>query len=61
MSLSVSLDYRSSRILYGLSLRGSAPAFFSKTLKNGLPVTAIATSVSFGLLSFMALSEGAST
>ena len=35
----------SSRILYGLSIRGQAPRVFSYCTKNGLPIVAVLTSV----------------
>lgn len=53
--------YSASRMLYGLSLRGQAPRIFSKTLKNGLPVTALIMSTLFILLAYMTLSDGAQT
>lgn len=36
----------SSRILYGLSIRGQAPRIFSYCTKNGLPIVAVLTCVS---------------
>nr|GAT55188.1 predicted protein [Mycena chlorophos] len=53
--------YGTSRILYGLGLRGQAPSIFAKTTKAGLPIVALSFSTMWILLSYMALSEGAST
>ncbi|KAJ6586419.1 amino acid permease/ SLC12A domain-containing protein [Mycena vulgaris] len=53
--------YGSSRQIYGLALRGQAPRIFAKTTKGGLPIVALAFSTVWILLSYMALSEGAST
>ncbi|KAL0953937.1 hypothetical protein HGRIS_005101 [Hohenbuehelia grisea] len=49
----------SSRILYGLALRGQAPKIFTYCTKNGLPLVAVLTASAFGLLSFMNVSSGA--
>jgi len=49
----------SSRILYGLSIRGQAPRIFSYCTKNGLPIVAVLTCCCFSLLSFMNVSSGA--
>lgn len=43
----------SSRILYGLAIRGQAPRFFAICTKNGLPIVAVLTSSAFAFLSFM--------
>ncbi|KIL62344.1 hypothetical protein M378DRAFT_193221 [Amanita muscaria Koide BX008] len=51
----------SSRILYGLALRGQAPKVFTICTKSGLPIVAILTASSFALLSFMSVSSGANT
>lgn len=53
--------YGTSRMLYGLALRGQAPRIFSKTNVSGLPWVSLICSSTFGLLSYMALSDGAST
>jgi len=37
----------SSRILYGLAIRGQAPRFFTYCTKNGLPIIAVLFCVSF--------------
>jgi len=49
----------SSRILYGLALRGQAPRFLTYCTKKGLPLTAVLASSTFVLLSFMNISNGA--
>ncbi|KAI0697278.1 amino acid permease [Cytidiella melzeri] len=51
--------YTSSRALYGLALRGNAPKFFATVSKSGLPYYSVAFSASFGLLAYMAVSNGA--
>ncbi|KAJ6624231.1 amino acid permease/ SLC12A domain-containing protein [Mycena sp. CBHHK59/15] len=53
--------YGSSRQIYGLALRGQAPRIFAKTTKGGLPIVALSFSTIWILLSYMALSTGAST
>ncbi|KAH9082039.1 amino acid permease/ SLC12A domain-containing protein [Lactarius deliciosus] len=52
--------YTSSRALYGLALQvaGNAPAIFKKSLRNGLPVTALIASSSFALLAYMGVRSG---
>jgi len=50
--------YTSSRALYGLAIAGNAPAIFKKTLRNGLPVTALVASSCFALLAFMGVHAG---
>jgi len=47
----------SSRILYGLALRGQAPKIFARCTKNGLPLIAVVFCASFGLLSFMSYGD----
>jgi len=49
----------SSRILYGLSIRGQAPRIFSYCTKKGLPIVAVLFCCSFSLFSFMNVSSGA--
>jgi yeast amino acid transporter len=39
----------SSRILYGLSIRGQAPRIFTYCTKNGLPIIAVLTCVRFSI------------
>ncbi|KAJ7483172.1 general APC amino acid permease [Mycena latifolia] len=51
----------SSRVLYGLSIRGQAPKFLAYTTKNGLPIAAVLVTSVFALMSFMAVSAGAET
>ncbi|KAF8892161.1 general amino acid permease 1 [Infundibulicybe gibba] len=51
----------SSRILYGLALRGQAPRYLTYCTKKGLPLAAILTSSSLVVLSFMNVSSGAET
>ncbi|KAJ6474095.1 general APC amino acid permease [Mycena vulgaris] len=51
----------SSRVLYGLSIRGQAPKFLAYTTKNGLPIAAVLATSVFALMSFMAVSAGAET
>ncbi|EMD39101.1 hypothetical protein CERSUDRAFT_112793 [Gelatoporia subvermispora B] len=51
----------SSRILYGLALRGQAPKIFAYCTKNGLPIAAVLTTSCFSLLAFMNTSSGATT
>ncbi|EJD07463.1 general amino acid permease 1 [Fomitiporia mediterranea MF3/22] len=43
----------SSRILYGLAIRGQAPRIFSYCTKNGLPIVAVLTTSCFAFLAFM--------
>ncbi|KAH7909694.1 amino acid permease/ SLC12A domain-containing protein [Hygrophoropsis aurantiaca] len=51
----------SSRILYGLALRGQAPRIFAYCTNKGLPIAAILFSAAFSLLSLMSISSGAET
>ncbi|KAI0058944.1 general amino acid permease 1 [Artomyces pyxidatus] len=51
----------SSRILYGLAIRGQAPKIFTRCTKNGLPIVAVLTCCLFSLLSFMNVSSGSRT
>ena len=46
-SASNSFLFCSSRILYGLSIRGQAPRIFSYCTKNGLPIVAVLCTVGF--------------
>lgn len=52
-SASNSFLFCSSRILYGLALRGQAPRIFSYCTRNGLPIVAVLTTSAFAFLSFM--------
>ncbi|KIM56933.1 hypothetical protein SCLCIDRAFT_131650 [Scleroderma citrinum Foug A] len=60
-SSSNSILFCTSRILYGLALRGQAPRFFAHCTSSGLPITAIAFTSAFAFLSLMNLSSGAAT
>jgi amino acid transporter len=51
----------SSRILYGLALRGQAPRFLTYCTKQGLPLFAVLTCCVFVWLSFMNVSSGGET
>jgi amino acid transporter len=45
--------YSGSRILVGLSQEHSAPKFFARTTKSGVPYIAVSVTAAFGLLGFM--------
>jgi len=49
--------YTSSRVLYGLALRGQAPRLLIKCTKGGLPWVAVVICSSFGLLAFLNVSS----
>ncbi|KAI0358183.1 general amino acid permease 1 [Trametes cingulata] len=51
----------SSRVLYGLALRGQAPKIFTYCTRNGLPLAAVLGTSCFAFLSFMNVSNGAET
>ncbi|KIM68247.1 hypothetical protein SCLCIDRAFT_106282 [Scleroderma citrinum Foug A] len=51
----------SSRILYGLALRGQAPVVFSRCTSSGLPIVAVCFTGVFAFLSLMNVSAGAET
>ncbi|TFK71427.1 general APC amino acid permease [Pluteus cervinus] len=51
----------SSRILYGLALRGQAPRYLTWCTKKGLPLYAVLTAAAPVALSFMNVSAGAAT
>jgi len=53
--------YSSSRVLFGLSIRGQAPKIFSRVTKGGLPFISVAFCSLFSLLTFMTVSSGAAT
>ncbi|KAJ7708880.1 general APC amino acid permease [Mycena rosella] len=53
--------FSSSRVLYGLSIRGQAPKFLAYTTKSGLPIASVLATSAFALMSFMAVSAGAET
>jgi len=50
--------FTSSRALYGLSLAGNAPKFFSKVSKSGLPYTSVFFCAMFSGLAYMGVSSG---
>ncbi|CAH7666656.1 amino acid permease/ SLC12A domain-containing protein [Phakopsora pachyrhizi] len=51
--------YISSRTLYSLARSGNAPKFFRKTTSWGLPWPAVIVSISFGVLGYLSLQNGA--
>ncbi|KIK04549.1 hypothetical protein K443DRAFT_92828 [Laccaria amethystina LaAM-08-1] len=51
----------SSRILYGLALRGQAPRFLTYCTVGGLPLFAVLVASAFSFLAFMSVSSGAET
>ncbi|PSS35352.1 hypothetical protein PHLCEN_2v1689 [Hermanssonia centrifuga] len=53
--------FSSSRVLYGLGLRGQAPRIVTYCTKNGLPIVAVACTAAFAFLSFMNVSSGSVT
>ncbi|KAF8806851.1 general amino acid permease 1 [Phlegmacium glaucopus] len=53
--------FSSSRVLYGLALRGQAPRFLTYCTKNGLPLYAVLVSSAFTWLAFMNVSNGSAT
>jgi len=53
--------YCSSRILYGLALRGQAPQFLTYCTKKGLPLYAVLFVGCFPFLAFMSVSNGSAT
>ncbi|KAK9465081.1 amino acid permease/ SLC12A domain-containing protein [Lipomyces arxii] len=53
--------YSTSRMLYGLAVRGQAPRILAKTTKNGTPIAALILSTVFICLAYMSLSDGAQT
>ncbi|KAI6023838.1 hypothetical protein PISMIDRAFT_678796 [Pisolithus microcarpus 441] len=60
-SASNSFLFCSSRILYGLSLRGQAPYIFARCTSSGLPIVAIGFTGMFAFLSLMNVSSGSET
>ncbi|KAI6097683.1 general APC amino acid permease [Pisolithus croceorrhizus] len=60
-SASNSFLFCSSRILYGLSLRGQAPFIFTRCTSSGLPIVAIGFTGMFAFLSLMNVSSGSET
>lgn len=53
--------YCASRSLYGLALEGKAPRILTKCTRNGVPVYCVAIVLLISLLSFLQVSNGAST
>ena len=53
--------YVGSRILYGLAKNGSAPKFFKKTTKTGVPYVSVLTTSMFGSLAYLELSTNGGT
>ncbi|KAI0781874.1 amino acid permease-domain-containing protein [Abortiporus biennis] len=53
--------FASSRVLYGLALRGQAPKFFAYCTKGGLPIWSVVATSLFAWLSFMNVSSGGAT
>ncbi|KAH8104113.1 general amino acid permease 1 [Cristinia sonorae] len=53
--------YSSSRILYGLALRGQAPRFFARCTQAGLPLIAVLSTSLLAWLAFMNVASGAQT
>ena len=53
--------FSSSRVLYGLALRGQAPRFLTYCTKGGLPLAAVICTGVFGFLAFMNTSNSAVT
>lgn len=51
--------FASSRILYGLALRGQAPVLFARCTKKGLPYAAIIFTALFSCLAFLSVSNTA--
>jgi len=47
------LLFSATRTLHGMSLKGEAPKVFSKCTKGGVPIYALAASISFCLLAFL--------
>lgn len=45
--------YSGSRILVGLAQEHSAPQFFTRTTKGGVPYVTVSITAAFGLLGFM--------
>ncbi|KAG6872319.1 hypothetical protein C0995_010922 [Termitomyces sp. Mi166 len=56
-----SFIFCSSRILYGLALRGQAPKLFTYCTKGGLPLAAVLFVSCFPFLAFMNVSSGSAT
>ncbi|GBE86696.1 Probable proline-specific permease [Sparassis crispa] len=53
--------FSSSRVMYGLALRGQAPRFLAYCTKSGLPIASVLFASCFSWLAFMNVSSGAET
>jgi len=53
--------FSSSRVLYGLAIRGQAPKIFTYCTRNGLPLAAVLFTSAFAFLAFMNVSNGGET
>jgi amino acid transporter len=53
--------FSSSRVLYGLALRGQAPRVFTYCTKNGLPLFAVLFTSAFAFFAFLNVSNGGET
>ena len=53
--------FSSSRVLYGLALRGQAPRIMAYCTKDGLPIVAVMFTGAFAFLAFMNVSSGSVT
>ena len=53
--------FSSSRVLYGLALRGQAPRILAYCTKGGLPIMSVAATGAFAFLAFMNISSGSVT
>ncbi|GME65054.1 hypothetical protein GTA08_BOTSDO02731 [Neofusicoccum parvum] len=49
--------FAATRTLHGMSLNGTAPRFFSKTLKSGVPIWSVVAGLAFCLLAFLQVSN----
>ncbi|KIM68020.1 hypothetical protein SCLCIDRAFT_1209409 [Scleroderma citrinum Foug A] len=61
LSATNSYIFCASRILYGLSIRGQAPRFFSRCISNGFPIVAVCSVCVCAFLALMNMSAGAET
>lgn len=50
--------FTTSRALHSMASKGQAPAFFTRTLKNGNPYAAVLMSWAMGLLAFLSINNG---
>ena len=55
------MAFAASRTLYSLALQQQAPRFLLRTNRSGLPYLCVLVSLSFGALSYLALSSGTRT